>query len=456
MHRQPFRSNKGCAPDGYSQHILIPLKSRSFLSRLLKPALCTLIIVLFGTSCVVAAEIDDSNLFIEAFGAYQKKDYLLTLEKIGTINQLFPDTPLRDVTLLLQARAALKSGDNELAAKSVIQFNNEFAANPLKTAIEDELERLVIRRQKGEKLLPTISLRSAAQKVRNEQLALERAAAERIAQERLRREQAEQERIALEKAAAERRERERLAREKALQDAIKAAINLGGETPTVGVGQVGTIPFEVANLGPADENFVLEASAPPEYETVLTAAGKSAEKLSRVTVATTLPFKGTLGFRMPANKVDGQKSRITLRVISEKYHHLVQTREAQIIAAAPLVRVVAKPEKQKLAPGEQTRYRVTVLNAGTLAAKEMTVRLLLPAQLEFLGGDGMPFLREASGAIIYKLDTLETGQLAEFMINVKVRDDSPQGRELRSTVEVALDRLQLKQTFSSAAVVVQK
>jgi len=421
----------------------------------LKPVLCGLMIMLLGAGFVVAAEIDDSNLFIEAFGAYQKKDYLLTLEKIGVINQLFPDTPLRDVTLLLQARAALKSGDNELAAKSVIQFNNEFAANPLKTAIEDELERLVIRRQKGEKLPPTISLHSAAQKVRNEQLALERAAAERIAQERLRREQAEQERIAFEKAAAERRERERLAREKALQDAIKAAINLGGDMPTVGVGQEGTIPFEVVNLSPADENFVLEASAPAEYEAVLTAAGKSAERLSRVTVATALPFKGSLGFRMPVNKVDGQKSRITLRVVSEKYHHVVQTREAQIITSAPLVRVVAKPEKQKLAPGEQTRYRVTVLNAGTLAVGEMTVRVLLPAQLEFLGGDGGPFLRDASGAIIYKLDTLETGQLSDFTMNVKVRHNTPLGRELRSTVEVALNQLQLKQSFSSAAVVVQ-
>ena len=134
----------------------------------LKPVLCCLMIMLLGTGFVVAAEIDDSNLFIEAFSAYQKKDYLLTLEKVGIINQLFPDTPLRDVVLLLQARAALKSGNNELAAESIIQFNKEFAASPLKSAIDDELERLVIRRQKGEKLTPTISLRSAAQQVRNE------------------------------------------------------------------------------------------------------------------------------------------------------------------------------------------------------------------------------------------------------------------------------------------------
>lgn len=139
---------------------------------LLKPVLRSLMIMLLGAGFVVASEIDDSSLFVEAFAAYQKKDYLLAIERIGVINQLFPDTPLRDVALLLLARSGLKSGDNELAAKTITQFTSEFAANPLKDTIEEELLRLGSRWQKGEKLPPAIPLRTAARKVRNEQAAL--------------------------------------------------------------------------------------------------------------------------------------------------------------------------------------------------------------------------------------------------------------------------------------------
>lgn len=455
MQQQPFSANKTCASCRDSQYIRIPLKLHTLLSPLRKSALCGLIIVLFGTGFAVAAEIDDSRLFVEAFTAYQNKDYLLAIEKIGTINQLFPDTPLRDVALLLLARSGLKSGDNELAAKTILQFNSEFAANPLKATTEEELQRLGVRWQKGERLLPVIPLRIAAQKVRNEQTALERSTAEKIGQERLLEENAEQERITLEKTEVMRRERERLASEKAAQETVRASISIPGSVQIVGVGQRGAIPFEVVNLGKSDEDFVLEASAPPEYETMLTVAGQSYEKLARVTIGTTAPFKGSIMFHMPPDKVDGRRATVSLRIVSEKYHHVVQTREAQIMTAAPLVRVVAKTEKAKLAPGEQTRYHVTVLNAGTLPALDMTVRVLLPAQIEFLGSPGLPYLREATGGVIFSLDKLESGRLSEFTMDVKVREDSLIGQELLSKVEVLQNQLQLKEIFTSAAAVVQ-
>lgn len=408
---------------------------QNIFSTLLKPVLCSLIFVLLGAGFVVAAEIDDSSLFIEAFAAYQKKDYLLAIEKIEIINQLFPDTPLRDVTLLLLARSGLKSGDNELAATTINRFNSEFAANPLKSTIEDELLRIGIRRQKGERLLPTIPLRTAARKLRNEQIALEKSTTEKIGQEQLLR---EQERFAIEKTA---------------QEAIRAAITLSGSVQTIAVGQRGAIPFEVVNLGKLDEDFVLESSAPPEFETMLTVAGNSDEKLLRVSIGTTAPFKGRILFRMPPDKIDGQKTTISLRAVSERYHHVVHTQETQIITAAPMVRVVAKSEKQKLAPGERTRYRITVLNAGTIPARGLTVRVLLPAQIEFLA-EGSPCVREAADRIIFKVDELENGKLAEFTMDVKVREDSLIGQELRSRIEVVNNQLQTKDIFTSAAAVV--
>jgi len=416
--------------------IMLPVPHlQKICSNLLKPVLCSLMIMLLGTGFVVASEIDDSSLFVEAFAAYQKKDYLLAIERIGVINQLFPDTPLRDVALLLLARSGLKSGDNELAAKTITQFTSEFAANPLKATIEEELLRLGNRWQKGEKLPPAITLPPAARKEPKEQAALERSTAGNTGQEQLLAEKAGQGRTTPED--------------------IRVSISAPGDVLTVAAGQRGEIPFEIANLGTSDEVFVLETSAPPGYEAILTGAGRSDEKPSRVTIGTATPFKGSITFRMPTNRVDGSRSTISLRAVSEKHRHVVQNRDTHIITSAPLVRVVAKPEKQRLAPGEQTRYRVTVLNAGTLPALGLTVRVILPAQIEFLERGDSAFLRDAAGGIIFRVDALNTGKLAEFTMDVKVRADSPIGQDLRSKVEVVINQLQIKEIFTSAAVLVQ-
>jgi uncharacterized repeat protein (TIGR01451 family) len=380
--------------------------------------------MLLGAGFVVAAEIEDSNLFVEAFSAYQNKDYLLAIEKIAAIQQVFPDTPLRDVALLLLARSALKSGDNELAAKTIVQFNREFPASPLKSSAEEELQRLGIRWQKGERLQPAIPLRTAARKVRNEQVALGRSATEMVSQQKLE------------------------------QEPIRVSIRIPVSVKAFAVGQRGEIPFEVVNLGATEEGFVLEASAPPEYETMLAVAGQADEKSTPVSIASSAPCKGSIKFRMPTGKIDGHKATISLRAVSKKSMQVVQTLDTLVITAAPLVRVVAKPEKQKLAPGEQTRYHITVLNAGTLPALELTARVILPAQIEFLKGTGVAH-QEAAGDIIFNVDALDTGNLAEFTMNVKVREDCPIGQELHSKVEVVHNQLQTKETFTSVAVVVQ-
>jgi Domain of unknown function DUF11/Outer membrane lipoprotein len=410
-----------CALAGMSSAVI----PRSIFSTLTKPVLCSLMIVLLGTGFAVAAETDDASLFVEAFTAYQKKDYLLAIEKLGIIDQLFPDTPLRDVVLLLQARSGLQSGDYELAATTINRFNSEFAANPLKSTIEVELLRLGTRRQKGERLLPAIPLRTAALKIRTAQSALERSTASKTGTEQT------------------------------SQEAVRVAINLSGTAQTVAVGQRGEIPFEVVNPGASDEEFVLETSAPPAYETTLTIAGRPDTNPARATIKTAAPLKGSILFRMPPDQVDGYKAAVSLRVTPVKHQHIVETRKTQVITAAPLVRVVAKPDKLRLVPGERMHYHITVLNVGSLAARELTVRVLLPAQLELPSGDTTTFTREASGAIAFRVDALQTGKLVEFTLDVQLREDSLIGQELRSRVEVVDNQLQTKEVFTSAAAMVE-
>lgn len=403
----------------------------------------------------LAVELDDSNLFVEAFNAYQKKDYLLAIDKVNQLTQVFPDSPLRDISLLLLARAGLKSGDNELAARAINQFTAEYADNSLKTTVEEELLTLGTRQKKGEKLAPNRQLQASAQKVRNDQLAMERAAALKAEQERLAREKAERERIAAAKAEAERKERERVAAEKAAKAAIKLAIALPDDSLRIEVGTKELIPVEISNTGTGQEEFLLAVSAPAEYAAALTTAEKPGEPLERITLAAGEKRRVNIAAQMPADKVDGAKAHVKVTAVSAKYGDISFARETQVIASAPLVRAVAKPQKAAVVAGEPLRYRVTVLNAGSMAARDLTVRAVLPPQAEFLDAAGAEYRRDAAGAVLFTLPGLETGRLAEFNLNVKVRDTAAEKQELRLQVEVANTPLQLKQSFASTAAVVQ-
>jgi len=413
------------------------------------------LMLLLATAPCLAAELDDSNLFVEAFNAYQKKDYLLAVDKVNQLTQVFPDSPLRDISLLLLARAGLKSGDNELAAKAINQFTAEYADNTLKATVEEELLALGARQKKGEKLPPNKQLLASAQKVRNDQLALERAATLKAEQERLAREKAERERIAAAKAEAERRERERIAAEKAAKAAIKLAIAIPGDSRQMEVGKKELIPLEISNTGTGREEFLLALSTPAEYAAVLTSAEKPGEPVERVALAAGEKLTLNIATLMPADKVDGYKARFHVTAVSAKYSDVSFSRDAQITAAAPLVRAVAKPQKATVVPGEPLRYRVTVLNAGSIAARDLTIRTVMPAQVEFIDAAGAAYRREADGAVLFTLPGLDSGQLAEFNLNVKVRDTAAAKQDLRVQVEVVNSSLQLKNTFASAAAVVQ-
>lgn len=423
--------------------------------QLLKPVLSVILMVLLVTGSALAAELDDSELFVEAFNAYQKKDYLLTIAKVRQVNQLFPDTPLRDVSLLLLARAGLRSGDNELAAKTVNQFYAEFSDSSLKASLEDELVTLGARQKKGERLPHNKQLQLSAQKVRSEQVALERAAAMKAEQIRLAKENEERERIAAEKAEAKRKERERIAAEKAARESIKLAIVLPVDSTPIDAGKNGQIPIELINKGTGREEFILSASAPSEYSLMLTTTEKPNTPVERVLLAAGEKFNGYAAFRMPASRVDGYKAVLQVKAVSAKFDDINFSNDTRIIASAPLVRAVSKPGKAKVVRGEATKYRVTVLNAGSLAANGLTMRVILPAQLEFIDAAGTDYRQESAGIITFKVDTLETGRLAEFSLNVKVRENAEDKQELRCQVEVINSQLQTKDTYNSSAAVVQ-
>lgn len=414
-----------------------------------------LIFAVMACSTGYAAEIDDATVFVEAFNAYQQKDYLLAIEKCDQLNQVFPDSPLRDVTLLLVARASLKSGDNERAAKSVALFSTEFPESSLKTSVEDELKVLAERKQKGELLAPDKTLQASARKVRSDRLARERAAELKLEMERAAKAKAEQERLAQIKLEAERRERERLQAEKLAKASIKAAITLRDGFEAVPVGSSGTLPLEIANKGKQSEEFILTVTAAKEYDAMLVRADRPDEKVTHLTLAPGAVFKGAVSFRMPAEMVDGHRSSVAVKAVSAKFDDVHFHKETVVISSAPLVRAVAKLAKQKVAAGEKLRYRVMVLNAGSLPARNLTVRLQLPPQIDFLGAPETPYKQEPDGTLVFKVDQVDIGKLAEINLDVQVRESSRVGQELRGHVEVVNGSLQRKDIFTASASTIQ-
>lgn len=402
-----------------------------------------------------SAEIDDSTLFIEAFNAYQQKDYLLVIDKCDQLNEVFPDSPLRDVTLLLTARASLRSGDNDRAARSAALFSSEYPDSSLKPSVENELKLLAERHNKGEVFSTDKTLQASARKVRSDGLVREREAKLKLERERLAKVKAEQERLALIKLEAEQRENERLLAEKLAKENILVGIILHDGAGPIPVGGNASLAVEVSNKGKSSEEFLLSITAAKEYNAILTKANKPGENLTRLKLAPGETFKGTIVLKMPDEMVDGHRSVIAVKAVSAKFSDIFFQEETIVVSSAPLVRAVAKLAKQTVTPGEKLRYRVTVLNVGSLPAQDLTVRLRLPTQVDFNGSSDIPFKQEPDGTLLFKINKIGMGQLAEINLDVKISETSAIGEQLRGQVEVATGNQKRNSVFTSSNSVVQ-
>jgi uncharacterized repeat protein (TIGR01451 family) len=224
---------------------------------------------------------------------------------------------------------------------------------------------------------------------------------------------------------------------------------------SVPVGGSGSLPVEISNKGKNSEEFLLNVIASKEYDAVLTRIGKPDENLTKLQLAAGETFKGLLAFRMPAEMVDGHRSTMTIKMVSAKFSDISYQKDTVVVSSAPLVRAVAKLAKPKVIPGENLRYRVAVLNVGSLPAQNLTVRLQLPRQIDFQGAPDVAFKQEPDGALVFKIDQIDIGKLVEIYLDVKVRDNSAVGQELRGQVEVINGNLQRKDIFTASASVVQ-
>jgi hypothetical protein len=104
--------------------------------------------------------------------------------------------------------------------------------------------------------------------------------------------------------------------------------------------------------------------------------------------------------------------------------------------------------------GEANSYKITLLNVGSKAAKEIDLRITLPQQLKLTdaGGNGCWIENEQLAAC--RIDAVASGNLVERSLKVQIRTDAA-GKTAKGTVEVLQTGLQVKESFSGAAFTVK-
>ncbi|GFE58867.1 hypothetical protein [Geobacter sp. AOG1] len=589
-----------------------------------------IVIALLLVKSVHASVPSDSQLFMDSFNLFRNKNYPSSLANLNSLLAIYPDTPLRDMALLLQAQANAKMGNQLDAAQALVKFLKEYPDSPLKVSANSELANLAIRLQRGEKLANRLSApqatagnsnfesqvvtkeelesigsketeeerlarlkvdeeriarekverdrlaaakaeeeRLAKEKTKQDKLARQRAEEERIAsenaererlarvkaeQERIAREKAERERLAVAKAeeerlakekaeqdklarqraeeeriASENAERERLARVKAEQERItaqnaelerlrrehiekeqieaqkredervverNAAIEMGRRASTVikraetqhttvaavttgpsltipseahvvvspestpqssslvvaadaqavptqtsipapsppefslecfppgensEVARMVSIPFTITNLGVEPDRYRITTDLPTDFNVTFAAVGRPGRLLRETeTVAPSATFRGIIKLRLPGKSIDGQTFTLSLTAVSTRDANIAVSKKLHLVAAAPLLSTVIKPLKKRAAPGETVAYRLILMNVGSMAAREVAMKLMCPPALEPASIEDSGFRRETDGSLVTEGIELPTGRIREFALTFRV------------------------------------
>ena len=241
---------------------------------------------------------------------------------------------------------------------------------------------------------------------------------------------------------SDRIENARLEAEILAKSGIKAAMTLQEVSGALPVNSDNSLSFEMVNQGLNTDEYLVTITAPAELGAFLARANSPGEKVTLLRLAPGEKFKGNVLFRIPTGMVDGQKSTVSVKAVSTQYGDVFYQKEITIVCSAPLVQVVAKLSRQEVAPGEKLRYQLTILNAGSLSARNLTIKLQIPPQVELAADPDVPFIQEAPGMLTFKVDTIDSGKRAEIHVDLKLREDSTIGQELTWNVEVIEGKLQ--------------
>jgi uncharacterized repeat protein (TIGR01451 family) len=226
--------------------------------------------------------------------------------------------------------------------------------------------------------------------------------------------------------------------------------NLLAQPKSYEVARRTSIPFEVINRGNGSDSFAFESAFPAEFRAEF-AAVDTPEKTIKETpkLAPGEVFRGVVSFEIPPASIDGLKITYPVKASSTLMAEASQSREVAMTASAPLLRAVLKADKTHLLPGGQVTYRIIVLNIGTMAAKDVTLNLNYPPQLEPLDYSATGFKQGMKSVMVSDGLQIKSGESREFSVAFRLKDDSLAGEELTTRAELVDNPLKTSATFVS-------
>jgi len=220
------------------------------------------------------------------------------------------------------------------------------------------------------------------------------------------------------------------------------------------VSRVVAIPVEVLNRGNGSDSFYLASGFPAEFGARFVAAAAPDQAINQTPpLAPGERFNGLLQLTVPADTIDGLRITYPVKAASRFNAETSQSRELSLVASAPLLRAMIKPATTQAAPGERIQYRITVLNVGSMAAREVSLRLNFPTQYEPAEFAG--FRQEMQAVLVQDGLALKSGESREFVVSFKLRDEALAREELVVRADLVNAPLKAVSTFHAAAVYVQ-
>jgi uncharacterized repeat protein (TIGR01451 family) len=218
-----------------------------------------------------------------------------------------------------------------------------------------------------------------------------------------------------------------------------------------------SVPFEVVNRGNGADSFVLEEGFPAEYKAHIAAAAHPETSLSTTPqLAPGESFMGVVVLTVPAAVVDGQRSSYPVRLVSKLDRDISLSKEISLVFSAPLLRMIVRPDKETVLPGETVSYRIALLNVGSAAAKMVSFSFSYPPQYEPIEPLSAGFRPDGMSRLAVDEMEVASGGRKEFTVAFRLKEEALAGQELFCRAELHNSSLQLTDVFLSSAAVVGK
>ena len=242
-----------------------------------------------------------------------------------------------------------------------------------------------------------------------------------------------------------------------LEVAQYAGLDFGVRTPAapVGVADRQVIPFELVNQGNGQDSFLLTSGFPSDYGVRFAAQNNQNSTINQTPVLQPGErFNGIAVIQIPPAAIDGLRISYPLKAASQFNGTISQSRIVSMVAAAPLLRAVVKPDKLQLLPGEQVQYRITLLNVGSTAASDVSLRLNYPGQYQPVDAVKNGFKAEQAGMLVIDGISLKSGESRDLTIDFQLKHEAVAHEELTVRADLLNNALQIKTAFLANTVAV--